>query len=691
MQPYPWQQQALTSFNTSKKIFVQGNAGSGKTSLAIMAYKALLARGVPAENILLFTPQREYQAPYRKALESDPLVLGNLQTSTLAGLSRRMVDLFWPLISGKAGFGQPGLPPTFLTLETAQYQMMSILQPYLDLGRFSSLIVDKNRLSSQILDNLNKAALVGIDLHAIGDHLASAWAGDPAHLSVYGDAQNCIELFRQKCLQNNLVDTSLQIELFTRYLWPEKMVRDHLVNGYTHIIYDNCEEDTPAAHDLLADWLACCQQALVIHDDNAGFRRFLGADPISALRLRDACTASVTSQALHSIPTPFASLSTGLQRMLAEKQPPDLTPDQQASVRQTASFITSQYHPEMLQKVARQIEVLVKGGTPCGEIAVLAPYLNDPLWFSVQTQLQGMGIPSSVRRPSRSLADEPIIQCAITYAQICHPAWGYQPTTTQFVHALFQSIQGIDLVRAKLLAEIAYRANGQLSPFSQIRPEMIARIRPENGQAYEHIRAWVNRYRAQPPLELDAFFRKLFGEVLSQPGFQLRQPSQAVWGLQRLVESAQKFRQSLPESNNPPASSAGSDFIRLLESGVIAAYYQDGPDEDETDRVRILPAIAYLLEGRSSAAQFWLDAGSAGWFERIDQPLTHPYVLNRNWRFGQKWTDTHEYEANMKAMNDLVQGLLLRCTGHVYICSSQYNETGYEQKGPLVQAAQRLL
>ena len=35
------------------------------------------------------------------------------------------------------------------------------------------------------------------------------------------------------------------------------------------------------------------------------------------------------------------------------------------------------------------------------------------------------------------------------------------------------------------------------------------------------------------------------------------------------------------------------------------------------------------MSNRPVDYQFWLDVGGRGWFERLYQPLTHPYVLSR--------------------------------------------------------------
>jgi hypothetical protein len=98
-----------------------------------------------------------------------------------------------------------------------------------------------------------------------------------------------------------------------------------------------------------------------------------------------------------------------------------------------------------------------------------------------------------------------------------------------------------------------------------------------------------------------------------------------------------------------------------------------------------------LMMNQPVTVQFWLDAGSRAWFERIYQPLTHPYVLRRDWPEGELWTDEDEIRARQEALGRLVLGLTYRCRQHVYLASSELNESGYEQQGPLLQAVQRIL
>jgi hypothetical protein len=89
--------------------------------------------------------------------------------------------------------------------------------------------------------------------------------------------------------------------------------------------------------------------------------------------------------------------------------------------------------------------------------------------------------------------------------------------------------------------------------------------------------------------------------------------------------------------------------------------------------------------------QFWLNIGSRSWGERLEQPLTHPYVLSRAWEQGRIWTDVDEMAVEQDTLQRLVAGLLRRCRRSVYLGLSELNEGGQENHGPLLDAFQRTL
>jgi superfamily I DNA/RNA helicase len=679
------------------KLFVSGPMGTGKTTAGVERMRYLLEQGVPGESILMLAAQRTVQEPYLDLLLSPERIAGGEVTSTTigGGLARRVCDLFWPIAAEAAGFAHPDQPPVFLSLETSQYYMAHIVRPLLDEGYFESVTMDRNRLYSQILDNLNKAAIVGFHYTEIASRLDAAYFGDPAQRRVYQDAQDCAIRFREYCLQNNLLDFSLQLEIFSNILWPLDIVHDYLTRTYRHLIYDNVEEDSPRAHDLIRAWLPELESALLIYDEGGGYRHFLGSDPLTGYALNQLCNEQVVLDQSFVMSENIANLASSLEQIILPD--PSISPPETTG-GEGVRIITSRFYPELLDAVVAETRLLIEeAGVPPAEIVVLSPFLSDALRFSVMNRLEAAGIPTRSHRPSRSLRDEPASQALLTLAALAHPEWNIHPPRFDVAYALMQSIDGLDLVRAQLLAEIVYRSRElRLSTFEEIDADVQERITFLVGNRYTTLRDWLLAYRDREELPFDHFLRRLFGEVLSQAGFGFHTDFDSVRVASSLVESVKNFRQSLESTYLYQADGArfphlGKEYIQMLQDGVIAASYLEGWRTQNKDAVLVAPAHTFLMMNRPVTAQFWLDVGSSGWHQRLAQPLTHPHVLTREWEPGRVWTDADEVETSRIAMARVVSGLLHRCRERVYLCLSELGESGFEQRGDLLRAFQRVL
>ena len=685
------QQQRLISQPITAKIFLEGPAGSGKTTVGIERMLKLMATGIPGNSILVMVPQRTLGILYQEAMSTPGVVAGGMVgIVTISGLAQRMVDLFWPVVSGKAGFINQENPPTFLNLESAQYYMAHLVRPLLDEGYFNSVTIDRNRLYSQIIDNLNKAAVVGFPYQEIADRLKTAWTGEPGQARVYDDAQACASKFRKYCLEHNLLDFSLQIEVFWHHLWKANICKDYLMHTYRHLIIDNVEEDVPLTHDLLSEWIPEAESCLVIYDQEAGYRRFLGADPIGAHRLVNKCDQALLFNETHVCSDEIRSLTIHLKNTLTKTVTPALSIDP----RPALVHETHTYFPQMLDWVVKKIEEEIHDGVPPKDIVVLAPFLSDSLRFSIVNRLENKNIPVKTHRPSRSLREESATLCLLTQAFIAHPGWGTLPTKFDVAHSLMEAIDGFDLIRAKILTEIVYRIKQgilSLSPFDQIIPATQERISYILGEKYDHLRLWLEEYQNSGPSELDHFISRLFGEVLSQPGFGFHTNFDKGRVAANLVDSIRNFRRVVSDNLDETEINIGKEYVEMVQDGVIAAQYIPSWQIQNDNAVFIAPAYTFLISNYPVDIQFWLDIGNRSWSERLYQPLTHPYVLSRNWPANANWTDVEEVETSEQVLYALITGLLNRCRRKIYLGLSEYNEQGYEQRGPLLQAFHHIL
>ncbi|HEX8990180.1 MAG TPA: hypothetical protein VF784_00750, partial [Anaerolineales bacterium] len=535
--------------------------------------------------------------------------------------------------------------------------------------------------------DLNKSATVGFPHTEIGGRLDAAWAGDPAQHRVYADVQACAIRFREFCLQHNLLDFSLLTEVFTNLLWPDPTVREYLTDTYRHLIYDNVEEDFPRSHDVIRDWLPDFDSALLIFDEGGGYRRHLGADAVTgeALRERFDEEAEFTDSFVMSEP---------ISRVADAISSPETT-GENPSTALPIDVTRARFVPEMVGSVVAQVTALIADQrVPPSEIVILAPVLSDSLRFAVTSRLEAASIPWRTLRPSRPLHAEPAAQALLTLAQLAHPHWGMRPSRFDVAYSLMLCL-GIDLVRAQMLAGIVYRPRDlSLSAFDRINSEMRDRLTFAFGDRYAALRSWLLAYRETTPLPLDLCLRRLYDELLSQEGFGFHRNLDAARLAASLIDSIRTFRLAVEPSFinlDHPNFDFGREYLATLLEGTLPALYLEAWRAAREEAVLVAPAYSFLVMNRPASVQVWLDAGSAAWYEGLVQPLAQPYVLSREWPVGRPWTFADAEQMDSELMGQLVSGLLHRCRRKVVLAISNWSESGFEQRGPMLQLFQRLL
>ncbi|MCS3953364.1 hypothetical protein [Salinibacter ruber] len=681
-------------------VYLKGTVGSGKTTSASEHLQRLLDRGVPAQEILVFLPQRALAEPYREVASEH--VGGRVDILTISGLARRMIQRFWPLVAEDAGFDD-SRPPTFLTLETAQYFMSRVTDPLREEGAFAGLSIAESRLYSQLIDNINKAALVGFPPSEISERLKGAWIGSDERESVFDDAQRAADRYLEMCRENNLLGFGLQLQVFRKHLWPNDTCRNYLRRNYRHLIADNVEECVPTTHDMLLEWIPDMDSALVIYDEGGGYRKFLGADPRSAKRLKDCCEHHIRVEAgdmeeeegsATNGQARISSLGDQLSRALQPHRGNLGSPEEIRELRTQIGVIHEETYPEMLEAVGRRVRSLIESGTEPEDIVVLAPFLSDTLRRELSNLLTRLEVPFSLRRPSRPLSKEPAVKALLALSAVAHPTWRVQLGTQDLAQAFSFSIEDLDPIRAHLLARAVYETDEEgcprLRPFSAVASETQERVTYRLGEQYDEIQRWTEGYVGEDDQPLDHFLNRLFGEVLSQEGFGFHDDFDAAARADRLVESARKFRQVIEKADLEGQGQTGRLYLRTVRKGVAAAQYVQDWSEGTDEGVLLTPAHTFLVQNRRAVHQFWLDVGSTGWHSRIKQPLTHPHVLSRSWKEGKEWTDADETGAGLDMLSRITDGLTRRCSGQVHLAISGRGRNGQREQGYLLKAFQQL-
>jgi len=665
-------------------ILLKGEFGTGKTTASILRMLKLeKRRHRRLSSTLVLAPQYPLLRPYELAQIENRANQSQTALMTFSSLVKRNIALFWPLVADQARFAHPEIEPKFLTIETAQFYLSQIVDPLMDKGIFSGITIPRNRIYSQLLDSLNKAAIIPLDYRGISARLKSAWTGGPEQLLAYEEVQVCLNAFRAKCLQENLLDYSLQVEVFAKQLWPQNLFRKYMRSSYSDLIYENIEEEPPLIHDLIADLQPSLNSVCLVMDTGGGYRKFLGADPDSALRFENSNYRVFTmTESLVSNPeiedakklflsAPHIAQKPGIEIFKVFEQPSDLP-----------IFV-----PELLDWTVEQIKRLIDQGTKPSEIAILSPFLSSTFAFYLQAKMQALGLPSKTAKASALMRDDPYVKLFLN----CYCLNSNQPTlyVTQddLVDLLALSLGEINRVQAKLLSNAICGKNLSIQALPEltvIEELPLDRFNPESLTRYTQLRFWLQDFN--PHAGFGSFVSRLFGELLTQPGFGLHDNVEAGRLAGRMIESFIKFEQAL-EGDSLETQKAVY-FIQSVRKGLLSGIYEE--DQQDEDSILITPVLSFLMRNQAVDYQFWMNTGSNGWHERLEQPLTQAYVLSRSWKSGRVWTTTDDTQLSKETLTHTVQGLLARCRKKVFLGISVYDESGSQETGLLLQVLQGL-
>jgi len=632
------EQETIIKAPLEGSIFLFGASGTGKTTAALGRLEKLLHH-YPGYKTLIICPQQSLAKPYRQFVFENTSHTGSFPTiTTVSGLSRDLIKIFWPLVSGKMGFKSPEKTPHFLSLETAQYCISKIADPLLDKGYFQAVTIERNRLFSQILDNLNKTALAGISIDEIAPRLKSTSNNTNALHIAFDQVQECAKIFREYCLNNNLIDFSLLVSSFRNHLWPLKICRDYLYTRYNVLIADNLEEDTPFAHELIKEWIKSFQSSLLIFDEGGGYRSFLGADPEGAFDLKEKCQTTYHFKNEFTISEELKYFRLGLEACIQKEKNTSL----RYEIPHKSELTLYSFYPEMISKTCEKVRNLIAEGIQPRDIAILSPYLSDSLKFSMTEKLKFLGIATTTSRPSRMYINAPEIKALLIFAKLSHPNWEMPISFFEFRHSIMQFIPNLDVIRADLITKTLFSKKENECPirsFDAINNiQLKERITFLFGGKIEALRNWLMEYLENDSKPLDIFFQNLYGQLLSQEGFQFHSDFKAAHIIAKLIQSLRSFRIFSQEVFGYDFPLIGKEYIQNVEQGLIPAAFNNVTADENA--VLIAPAYTFLMRNQSVAFQFWLDIGSLGWWERLYQPLTNPYVFRKNWVSGAIWTES---------------------------------------------------
>ena len=663
--------------------FLLGPAGTGKSVALQQRLLRLLASGETAYTLLVLVAEPEQAQTYLEAVHDSTLgPYTELKITTYNKMAQEMVTLFWPLVARPAGFSRPYQPPTVLSYDLAQVLMWHTITPMLQAGAFTNLRLRPQQIVSQLLDTLNRAALNGLSLAAAIERQIKTWVGEGERLIHLEDAARAAHTFRQSCLENSLLDLSLVVEVFDTQLVQHPEFHRYFSERFRHLIVDNVEEQTPAGQNFIINLMTQTETTTIAYDAGGGYKRFLAADPAGANQFRGACQHVFTFEQSFVAPPMMGRLSNLVENYLMQVSKPTEGADSGI-----IEVVIGRYRREMIHNLMLLLQELMSAGLQPWQVAIVTPYLDGALRYSLTQSLKEAAIPYYLLRRRSSPRDEPRIRAWLTWLALANPEWGLWPSAYDVAEALTLSIRGVDPARAALLTKVLYRPEeGQLISTDELSAEIRERVDSEVVALVEVLRQWLLQQNGRLPI--DSFLHQLFSQLLAQPDFHPEPDLAGAAVCDWLVKAAGRLRQAAPAIGLQTAAEIGVAFIDGINNGLVTANPPELGDPPDPNGVMVSTMYGYLLAGKPVQVQVWLEAAATGWWDIPNQPLSNAFVLAQSYNPEQPWTAIEDGQIKNQLLSRLIRGLTNRCTVGVILAHSDLDRRGQRQDGPLWRALQ---
>ncbi|MEW6496083.1 MAG: recombinase family protein [Cyanobacteriota bacterium] len=590
----------------SNSIWITGSTRTGKTTRLVTQFRQWVEqkrwsnqifrpvspisrrdrRMAPA--ILVFAANDDNRRDFAEQLTTTIQGRYPIRAKTPLGFFQDEVMLFWPLLvqrlNLKAQFPLRLRPETEQELATVLWRQ--------EIERWSLQLPGTNEYTKvrRLLDLLLLAAVSGTPIEDIPSILQEGILEQEGTPEVWDAVGLMLLDWRHWCLERGLLTYGIICELYWRHLLPDPTYQQHLHQRYRALLADDVDDYPSIARDLFDILLDQGAVGVFTYNPDGKVRLGLNADPNYLEGLAGRCQI----ETLTGTPVPsVAELGEVAVDLVSN-------PMFMASLPESVQSMQTTSRAALLRQTAQTIIEGVKSGRVApGEIAVIAPGLDDIARYVLTDILTKQGIPVEPLNAQRPLISSPMIRALLTLLALVYPGlgrlvdrdaiaemlvvlsqkpgdWGLGDAGTrgrgdagssQFSTSNSQSpIPHIDPVRAGLLADYCYSPDPEhprlLPVESFIRWD---RLGHRATAAYSEIVAWLEEQRSQQQqglipscvVVLDRAIQKFLWN-----GSNL--PYEAIAALRELMETAQHYwevdgrlRQELKVSRLKVVSTAG--------------------------------------------------------------------------------------------------------------------------------------
>ncbi|WP_369811896.1 UvrD-helicase domain-containing protein [Clostridium sp. CM028] len=652
-------------------ILVKGKSASGKTTMAVSKYKNMIENeNIKSSNILCLFMNKYQNITWTR--EMDFNMTSEIRKNSYYGFIRKELSLYWPyVVENCKELKISLLKPEFASFDATNYAMKALVEHFrTSKGYFIDITSTSSKIASDLISNINNAALSLVPFNKIGTRLYNSLeVKDFCAKETYNQLDEVIQYYISKLLGNGVVDYGLCFYLYNKYLLKD--ARYFNMNKIKYLIVDDIDQASPSELDLIFKLIDNVDKAYLFYNPSGGFCSYYGANTNYLRQKLNIDYDEIILDEHFCCNDEFIDFSRAIENRAHNNYEEEKISDNLPAYID----LTSQLRCEMVEKISFKIEELINHGVKPKDIAVICPFNDFVISHELQKKTKELGISVMETSKKYRFIDNEYLQPLIILAVLCNSFTSIKLTSEDYKN-FFSFMLQLDIIRSSLLSDLV-NSSGEMRDINKAIQD---RVGIEVASNYNELKKWISDYKEsnlECNIPLGEFFRKAFLEVL----ITIPKVKQHVGDYISIYENCESFVNTLDKLQFKGKSSE-ERFIEFIRRDGKDFYSLNDIQEMllQENSIVFTSPYTYLTSNLSSVVQIWADINSNMWCSRNIKELSNYYVLRSNWNINDIYTQETENNNIYRILMSVVDGLLRKCRGKLYIYGSEYSLNGYEQQ-----------
>ncbi len=620
-------------------FFQEINLNSKKDKIIEIYENIIKENKYKSKDILFLVPNSITRLSYKRKLNIP--YTDKLQIVTYTSFVKSEIVKYWSIIQSDCNeINTSKISPSFISQSLSEYIIMDYLKKTREEENYFNDIVSTNKsICKSILDNFSKSCFNNLDINNIGEKIYNSKKNrDNLDRYSYTQMQEVIDFYVQSILSNGIVDDSMAVYLYNKYLLNNEIYRKRLIGDCKYIIVDSLENASASEVDLIEVLLKTTKDSYIFFDKTKDYSSFKNVDiDYTQERIIDKFFGNEEIATDKININSFTKLNINI------------------NLNQGYNL-----YDEMIDGICEKVKILIENGKKLNDIAIISPINNSILDYKILSKLSKYNIEVKNTKIDSKIIDYPYANALVVALCIFYDLEFLikDEEYVNFIEIIFE----LNKIQAIKLFNNRYEDNRYSDLINYIKDKQSQNLRTSEFLVQFYIEKMLN----------------------------LKDGTKNVQYSKDIIRQADIFSEILQDLNIE--QDKGKEiFIRCLKENINSYYVSyDIEQMKDEDSIILTTPYTYISANINRPIQLWLDIGSNAWCTKIEKDISNPLVLRKS--FPEKEIYSDEIEDNKKVyyLYNLIYNLISQ-SEEVYAFKSEYSINGFVQESMLYGLLTRIL